>query len=452
MQVPFALSTMKRPIVSTAVIFAIITLVFLKINYKLSLLYAVFSVFLLITCVFYKPLRQFIIILVCVFIFCINFYSVYTNSVIKYQDVTEIRANIEGTITECSFNSDDVVVYQVDINKSSYSKIEGRKVLLYGYNFSSNVGTTLNAEVVISFIDDGFDWHSENIYFKGYVDKVHQIKTDASYKSIIYKLRLSIRNILFENLPYDIATVINGITLGDRSYEEDAFYAAVKNCGVSHIMVVSGLHLAVVCGSFYKLLKMIKSPPFIRAVITLAATLMFMTLCGFTPSVLRAGTMYIIMLVGLLIHRDPDALNSLSVAFVIMVTANPFLMCNVGFLLSVTSTAGIIILNPLILKLIRHDKWKIKPLKAVTEIATVTISAQLATLPICLYYFGWVSRYAVLVNVLISYAVTIALISAFSGIVLYISPILRPLSKIPFVCCSFMTAYFNKIIMYFGNL
>lgn len=442
---------MKRPIVTTAVIFAIITLVFLKINHKLSLLYALFSLFLLLICIFYKAFRQFIIVLICVFILCINFYSVYNNGVTKYQDTTNIRANIEGIVTECSFNSEDVVMYQVNITKSTYPKIEGRKALLYGYNLSSNVGATLNAEVVISFIEDGFDWYSEDVYFKGYIDKVHNIISKTTYKNFIYKLRLSIRNILFENLPYDIATTINGITLGERIYEEDEFYAAVKNCGVSHIMVVSGLHLAVVCGSLYKLLKAFKSPPFINAIITLAVTFAFMALCGFTPSVLRAGTMYIIMLVGLLIHRDPDALNSLSVAFVIMVIINPFLMCNVGFLLSVTSTAGIIILNPLILKLIRHDKWKIKPLKAITEIATVTISAQLATLPICLYYFGWVSRYAVLVNILISYAVTIALISAFLGIIMSVTP-LRSLSKILFIFCSFVTAYFNKIILFFGNL
>lgn len=442
---------MKRPIVTTAVIFAIITLVFLKINHKLSLLYALFSLFLLLICIFYKAFRQFIIVLICVFILCINFYSVYNNGVTKYQDTTNIRANIEGIVAECSFNSEDVVMYQVNITKSTYPKIEGRKALLYGYNLSSNVGATLNAEVVISFIEDGFDWYSEDVYFKGYIDKVHNIISKTTYKNFIYKLRLSIRNILFENLPYDIATTINGITLGERIYEEDEFYAAVKNCGVSHIMVVSGLHLAVVCGSLYKLLKAFKSPPFINAIITLAVTFAFMALCGFTPSVLRAGIMYIIMLVGYLLHRDPDALNSLSVAFVIMVIINPFLMCNVGFLLSVTSTAGIIILNPLILKLIRHDKWKIKPLKAITEIATVTISAQLATLPICLYCFGWVSRYAVLVNILISYAVTIALISAFLGIIMSVTP-LRPLSKILFIFCSFVTAYFNKIIMFFGNL
>ena len=175
-------------------------------------------------------------------------------------------------------------------------------------------------------------------------------------------------------------------------------------------------------------------------------------LCGFSPSVIRSGVMYIIMLVGYRLHRQPDALNSLSVAFVIMMINNPFLIYNVGFLLSVTSTAGIIVLNPLLLKLIRIDKWKIKPLRIIAELATVTISAQLATLPICLYYFGWISPWAILVNILISHAVTVAVVSAFIGIILFAVPFFQPLSDLSFKICSFMTAYFNNIIMFFGKL
>ncbi len=443
---------MKRPLIPTALLCAVISLILLNINYRLSILFAAVFLCITIICIFYERLREYAIIAVCLLALCVNFYAIYSTRIVPLHDISKTDVNITGIVTDYSYRYDDTVLHYIEITDSSMPQIIGRTAMVYGDNLSAGQGNLINADVKLSFVQDSYSHYSNNVYLKGYVKKVYRVEDSKSIDGLLGKLRAAIRNIIFENLPYDIATTINGLTVGDRSYEEDDFYAAVKNCGVSHVMVVSGSHMVIVCGSFYQLLKSIKCPPLVSSLATLGVTLAFMALCGFSPSVIRAGFMYIIMLIGTLMHRDPDALNSLSVSFVIMMIDNPFLIFNVGFLLSVTSTAGIIVLNPLLLKLILIDKWKSKLLRVIAELATVTIAAQIATLPICLCYFGWISHWAVLVNILISYAVTAAVISAFIGIILYVIPAFQPLSNLCFTFCSFMTAYFNKIIMFFGEL
>lgn len=443
---------MKRPIIVAAVLLAAISLILLNVNYRFSILFAALFFSATVVCAFYKSFREYTVIAVCLLLLCLSFYNTYTARINTCKNLYKDEATVTGVVTDSSYRYEDTVLYYVEITDSTIPQAIGTTALLYGYNLSAGQGMTVKMDVRLSFIEDSYSFYSNDIYLKGYVDKVHSVKDLPSTKNFLGKLRKNIRNIIFKNLPYDIATTINGLTVGDRSYEEDSFYTAVKNCGVTHVMVVSGMHMAIVCGSFYQLLKFLKCPSLVASFSTLTVTLAFMALCGFSPSVIRSGVMYIIMLVGYLLHRQPDALNSLSVAFVIMMINNPFLIYNVGFLLSVTSTAGIIVLNPLLLKLIRIDKWKIKPLRIIAELATVTISAQLATLPICLYYFGWISPWAILVNILISHAVTVAVVSAFIGIILFAVPFFQPLSDLSFKICSFMTAYFNNIIMFFGKL
>ena len=440
---------MKRPLVITAFILSAFAALLLNVKPIFSIVFAALLFGAAVVFICYKNLRQFTVIAVCLLLLSINYYRIHTTRIVKYEDISKTPAHITGVVTDCSYSYENVIMHEVKITDSSIPDIIGRKVMLYNYDFSSNTGMMIDGDVSLTFIDNRKNLYSENVYFKGNVISVNSFSSAPLYSSFIYKLRLNIRNVIFDNLPYNVASTINGITVGDRSYEEESFTKSVKTCGVSHIMVVSGLHLAVVCGSVYKLLKLLRTPHLLTAVITLIVTILFMALCGFTPSILRAGTMYILMLIGIILHRPPDALNSLSIAFIIMVILNPHLLFNVGFLLSVTSTLGIIVLNPLILELIRQKSWKSKILKGVVELATVTISAQIATLPICLYYFGWVSPLAIVVNVLISYAVTLALISAFLGITLFAIPFLQPLSYLSFVCCSFATTYFNKIILFF---
>ncbi len=401
----------------------------------------------------YKSFYEYIVIFIVALLVTFSFTAKFYTKIIPAESVNELKTDITATVTDIAF-VDDYIRYTVKVKECTDERITGNSIYLYSYDISATDGDKIVAEVEISTLKNKgrFSHYSKDILFSGSVTEIRSISKNHNTLTPIMNLRNAIKNIIFGNLPYDIATTINSMTVGDRSYEEQSFSEIVKKCGVSHVMVVSGSHMVIVCGSVYKLTKKLKLPNNISSLFTILVTLLFMALCGFSPSVLRAGFMYIFMMTGILFRKDTDALNSLSIVTVILLIANPFILYDIGFILSAASTAGIIVLNPLIMKLIRADKWKFRSLKIIAELIILTVSAQIATLPICIYFFGFVSPYAVLANLLISYAVTVAVVSAFIGILMCAVPFIQPYSTYVFSLCSFVTSYFNNIIKLFGNL
>ncbi len=444
--------SIKRPMVVAAIISIIISVILLNTDRLLTVPVIALLLCLIITSFAYRRLYEYIILFVLALLVALSFAATLYTKIIPAESVNELKTKITATVTDSVF-VDDYIRYTVKVTECADERITGSSVYLYNYETSATEGDKIVADVKISTLKNKgrFSHYSKDILFSGSITKMHSIVKNHSVLTPIMNLRATIKNIIFGNLPYDIATTINGMTVGDRSYEELSFSEMVKTCGVSHVMVVSGSHMVIVCGSVYKLTSKLKFPKNASALLTILVTILFMALCGFSPSVLRAGFMYIFMMTGILFRKDTDSLNSLSIVTIILLIANPFILYDIGFILSAASTAGIIVLNPLFLKLMKADKWKFRPLKIIAELILLTVSAQIATLPICIYFFGFVSPYAVLVNLLISYAVTAAVISAFVGIILYALPAAEPLSFISFKLCSFVTSYFNNVIVFFGQ-
>ena len=76
------------------------------------------------------------------------------------------------------------------------------------------------------------------------------------------------------------------------------------------------------------------------AACSMGFVLFFMGLAGFSPSVTRAGIMMLLYLGGFLLRREPDSLNSLGLAALVILFANPFAAADLGMLLSFSATAG----------------------------------------------------------------------------------------------------------------
>ena len=151
---------------------------------------------------------------------------------------------------------------------------------------------------------------------------------------------------------------------------------------------------------------------------------MFMT--SFPPSLVRAGITGIILLMSKFLHRRADTWESLGIAMFCILTYNPFLISNVGLLLSFAGTIGIIVFNntlnkyvnykmdKIYRKLVRKNKkylnmifiaTKTKTFKVVKEAIILTISATLAVSPIVLVYFNKLSITSLLISVISSFLV-----------------------------------------------
>ncbi len=196
------------------------------------------------------------------------------------------------------------------------------------------------------------------------------------------------------HLGKDIAALIEAMCLGKK----DALSAAVRQdfraCGLPHLLAVSGLHLTVVIGALYALLRR-----FLRrlaAPLTIAATVLYMWLIEFTPSVTRAGAMLVVLLAGQLTRYRADSLNSLGLAMTLLLAADPYALYDVGLQLSFAATAGILVLLPAFAR--RRERRGVRRL--IRESLAVTFAASLYTLPLMAVSFGNISLLTPLANLL----------------------------------------------------
>ena len=179
--------------------------------------------------------------------------------------------------------------------------------------------------------------------------------------------------------------------------------------------------------------------------------LFFMALCGFTASVLRAGLMYGIYMLSRIFLKKRDGLNSLSIAVNIMLISNPFLIWNIGFLLSASATFGIIVILPKMEEYI--DKCVLNAIfNFFLKTSSVTLSALITTMPISVYYYGELSLVSILTNIFISTAISALLVFTVIAIVFGLISGGNFFVSMLFNGAEMISVYIVAVIKFFGGL
>ena len=169
-------------------------------------------------------------------------------------------------------------------------------------------------------------------------------------------------------------------------------------------------------------------------------------ICGFSPSILRAGLTYTIFIIGRLIHRNPDPLNSLGLATIIILFFNPFGFGNLALMLSLFSTFGLIYLCPI------FYGWSTKLVSRFFNIGVITkgillalcqtLAAIVATTPICILGIGYISLIAPISNLLIVWAINLLTSLTFVTVILLCLPsVLKALAAVPIIILCLLTRY-----------
>ncbi len=245
-------------------------------------------------------------------------------------------------------------------------------------------------------------------------------------KPIIYYI-LSYRHRLFDAvadlLPTDIGGFIIGITIGEKELLSDELLNRFNITGTSHIIVVSGMHIAVLSGFLYYVLKRILNFR-IASVISIVFVVLFMAFTGFTPSVIRAGAMMIFSFAARMFNEKPDSLNTLGMSAILLTAVQPFSVYNVGTVFSYASVLGILLMNEHILPRFKKyvEKINSQRLRKFTvktvSIILVSLSAQVFTFPVSVIYNIEFSFISVLANFLISTLCDIVMVAGCIGVVL----------------------------------
>jgi competence protein ComEC len=208
-------------------------------------------------------------------------------------------------------------------------------------------------------------------------------------------IRAAARRQAVTSLPPERAGLLVGMALGDTSLLPGDLDGAFRVAGLSHLVAVSGANLAVVLGAGLWLAGALGMPrPLLVAVgIMLAACLVVLT--RWEPSVLRAGVMAVLVLLGVATGRGPGGRRALSLAVLLLLLADPGLAGALGFQLSVAATAGVLWAGPLA----THALPRWVPDRARTG-AGVTLGAQAAALPILALALGRLSPASLPANLL----------------------------------------------------
>ncbi|MBU4533455.1 MAG: DNA internalization-related competence protein ComEC/Rec2 [Firmicutes bacterium] len=198
------------------------------------------------------------------------------------------------------------------------------------------------------------------------------------------------------------AEVVKGIILGMRSGIDPQVREAFTATGVVHILAVSGLHVGFLLGLVMFLLNAARLKPVWIIILGSLVLLGYMLMVGFKPSVVRASTMAIMLLVAYQIGRLRDWPTALAVAAFAILLANPLLLYDPGFQLSFAATWGILYLGPLLVKAINAGAagvglgfWR----PAFSWVLVVPLGAQVGTALLVVYYYNLVSPVALLANV-----------------------------------------------------
>nr|WP_317399719.1 ComEC/Rec2 family competence protein [uncultured Gemmiger sp.] len=210
----------------------------------------------------------------------------------------------------------------------------------------------------------------------------------------LYRLRTDLTHALCVWMPHDLGGIEAAMLLGDKSRlpqtVEDDFRAA----GVSHLLAISGLHLSLLCGLLSTGDQRFR---FFRPYLALQAalTIFYMALTGLPVSVLRAGMIYLVSLLGYALLQPPDLLTSLGLAAVLISLPNAYAVCDIGFQLSFCGVLGVQVSGALG----RWQRRKLLPeepsaqplryrvtaqLLRLLEILETAALASLATLPVLL--------------------------------------------------------------------
>ncbi|WP_223606595.1 ComEC/Rec2 family competence protein [Chryseobacterium sp. OSA05B] len=194
---------------------------------------------------------------------------------------------------------------------------------------------------------------------------------------------------------------LKGIILADRTETDPETVQDFNRSGMVHLLAISGTHIVVIFGIFYFLLTRFSPLRFRKYAIisSISFIWLFAAFIGFGNSVMRSCIMLTVYFIYVLLQRKPDLLHSLSLSAMIILVADTQQIFDVGFQLSFLAVLGIYWLNQPLLKYFPKQDGYLK--KLFFNAVTISLSAQLATLPLVLYYFHQFSLVSVPANILI---------------------------------------------------
>ena len=308
----------------------------------------------------------------------------------------ENYSQFSGTVYDISFNDYGATIYLKDCTFASY-KLNSKAV---GFVFNNQIVPKMDIGAVMTFDCRIINRVKAEDYsykvFSGVYYSLEEI-TDiqiTDFGGDFFELGyLNARQFLKKNLSKESYPMALALLLGETNYYNETALQNYRFAGIAHVFAVSGLHIGVVVSLFTFLAKRIKLKRKITPFFILIPTLIYCGICGFRPSSLRAFFMATLTILANYIGFKKDNLSFVSLSAIVLLLLNPFNLFDYGFRLSYVAVISIFALVPV------FQRYA-KPIKGLSDALSVSLSAQIGTLPILCRMSGYMSIISVFINVL----------------------------------------------------
>ena len=331
-----------------------------------------------------------------------------------YKNVKEIKLQVQiiGNKTEKEYYNRYKAKVLTEKYKDTYLYVNTKEELQYG--------EILNIEGEYSKPSEARNYKGFNYkeYLKG--NKIHgtikvsKIEKVTIKKDIFYwlnELSLKIKGNIEKTYNPKVTPLILGVMLGDISLIDEETIQDFSQSSIIHVLSVSGLHVTYIIYLIEICTQNIFGQKKSR-IIEIVMLLIYLAITGFTLCVERACIMGILMCSSFLFYRKSDTLNNISISALILLIQNPFNLLSTSFIFTYLGTIGVVYFRPFMQDIITNIKIKspqiqekytnfCKKHKSFIESISVTIGAQLITLPVIIIKYNFFSFNFIITNFLI---------------------------------------------------
>ncbi len=222
----------------------------------------------------------------------------------------------------------------------------------------------------------------------------HERQSHYSHQNSYQKLLNSIDS---SELNSNSKETIKALTLADRTEMSPETMQQLSASGIMHLFAISGLHIGLLFAFLYGMLSFLFRVKYRNWAIVISTVLIcvYGYFIQFPTSVSRAILMLVIFYGFRMFKRPSLSFHSLALTAIILLLFDPLQLFQVGFQLSFVAVFFIFWLYKDFRELL--IQWK----RGIRELVSVTLSAQLGTLPLVLYYFNTLSIVGFFLNLLI---------------------------------------------------
>ena len=228
--------------------------------------------------------------------------------------------------------------------------------------------------------------------------------------------------------------------LGEKAEVSKDMKDKFKYTGLAHLIVISGTHISLVVIGIVKILDGLSLGYRFKYLMALVALTFYCALIGFSPGILRAYIMGAMMILARILFEQEDSKKSLLVSFIVIIVLNPYSLFDISMQLSYAAVVAIIFVNPEFKKIYQEkilDKIKNEVLRNTVDLIFLSLTIQITSIPLFLYYFEKLPLFSFLLNIVgipigtvviqcLFFAVLLNIfkLSLFNGIVVFITEVI----------------------------